>query len=150
MANELTADDIVLPALLRAARGTYALAIGPRLRAAGFEDVPHNGPYVLGGMANHGLAPEDLIRGLGVTKQAASQLIDTLVVRGYLDRRVNPEDRRRMVLELTERGRAAAAVVEAGIKAVDIELAKVLSAEEIGTLRKGLMALFDIREQVGA
>ena len=28
-----------------------------------------------------------LIRELGITKQAASQLIDTLVVRGYLERR---------------------------------------------------------------
>ena len=48
----------------------------------------------------------DMIRGLGVTKQAASQLIDTLVLRGYLTRDVNPEDRRRMTVTLTERGRA--------------------------------------------
>jgi DNA-binding MarR family transcriptional regulator len=47
-----------------------------------------------------------MILGLGVTRQAASQLIDTLVVRGYLVREVNPADRRRLNIELTERGGA--------------------------------------------
>src|SRR6266566_8566963 len=45
------ADEVVIPALLRAARGTYAQAIRVRLAAAGFDDMPRNGPYVLGGMA---------------------------------------------------------------------------------------------------
>jgi hypothetical protein len=99
-----------IPALLRAARGAYGNAIRARLAAADCDDMPRNGPYVLGGMANHGGSAGDLIRQLGVTKQAASQLIDTLVVRGYLERQVDPEDRRRMLIALTERGRAAAVV----------------------------------------
>ena len=32
-------------------------------------------------------------------------LIDTLVIRGYLERGTDPEDRRRLTLELTERVR---------------------------------------------
>ena len=56
----------------------------------------------------------DSIRGLGVTKQAASQLLDTLVLRGFLVRDINPEDRRRMTIDLTERGHAAAAAIYAG------------------------------------
>lgn len=103
------ADEVVIPALLRAARGTYAQAIRVRLAAAGFDDMPRNGLYVLGGMASHGGSAGGLIRELEVTKQAASQLIDTLVLRGYLNREVNPADRRRMTIELTDRGRAAAA-----------------------------------------
>src|SRR5271155_491974 len=97
-------DEVVIPALLRAARGSYAAAVGRHLSEAGFEDLPRNGAYVLGGMANHGGSVVGLIRELGVTKQAASQLIDTLVLRGYLAREVNPDDRRRMDIELTERG----------------------------------------------
>jgi hypothetical protein len=60
--------------------------------------------FVLGGMANHGGSAADMISGLGVSKQAASQLIDALVLRGYLTREINPEDRRRMVIGLTETG----------------------------------------------
>ena len=77
-------DEVVIPALLRAARGSYGHAIRARLADAGFEDIPRNGSYVLGGMVNHGGSAGGLVRELGVSKQAASQLIDTLVLRGYL------------------------------------------------------------------
>jgi DNA-binding MarR family transcriptional regulator len=146
MATDVNLDDIVIPALLRSARGAYGQVIRRGLFANGFDDMPHNGPYVLGGMANHGMTPETLIRALGISKQAASQLIDVLVMRGYLNRSVNPDDRRRMMLELTERGRAAAETVQDGIKWVDAELAKELTPEEIHTLRRGLFALSNIRE----
>jgi DNA-binding MarR family transcriptional regulator len=142
------ANEIVIPALLRAARGSYAQAVRVSLAAAGFDDMPRNGPYVLGGMSNHGVALEDLIRNLRVSKQSASQLIDSLVVRGYLEREVNPEDRRRLIIQLTDRGRAAAAAVEEGVREVDEKLAEMLSAEEITTLRVGLAALADIGDRL--
>ena len=73
--------------------------------------MPRNGPFILGGMANRGWSGADMVEALEVTKQAASQLIDTLVVRGYLTREANPEDRRRLTIELTDRGIEAAAAV---------------------------------------
>ena len=102
-------DEIVIPALMRAARGSYAAAIAERLEAAGIDDLPRHGPFVLGGMANHGGSAADMIGGLGISKQRASQLVDTLVLRGYLTREVNADDRRRTTILLTDRGRAAAA-----------------------------------------
>ena len=140
-------DEISIPALLRAARGAYGHAIVSRLYAAGFDDMPRNGPFVLGGMANHSAAAGDLIRQLGVSKQAASQLIDTLVVRGYLERRVDDDDRRRITIELTDRGRAAADQVRDGVQAIDAELAELLSPADVAGLRSGLIALIDIRER---
>jgi DNA-binding MarR family transcriptional regulator len=141
-------DDISIPALLRAARGSYAHAVRRRLAAAGFEDLPRNGPYVLGGIVNRGGSAGDLVRELGVSKQAASQLIDTLVVRGYLERQVNPEDRRRVTIEVTDRGRAAAAAVYSGVRAVDTELAELIPPEELAGLTAGLIALCTIRERM--
>jgi len=138
-----------IPALMRAARGSYAQAITARLAAAGFDDLPRNGPFVLGGMANWGGSAAGMIHGLGVTKQAASQLTDTLVLRGYLTRRVNPEDRRRVVIELTERGRAAAAAVSAGVAEVDARLAEAISPAELAGLRAGLAALAEIKGRAG-
>lgn len=139
-------EEIVIPALLRAARGAYRNAVRERLRDGGFDDLPQNGPYVLGGMGNRGGTASDLVRQLGVTKQAASQLIDTLVLRGYLERRPDPDDRRRLSIELTERGRAAAAAVRAGVDSVDEELAAKLTAAELAGLSAGLVALCDIRD----
>ena len=100
-------DDIVIPALLRVARRAYGHAVRELVAEAGFDDMPRNGPFVLGGMANRGGTAAGLIRELGITKQAASQLIDTLVLRGYLEREVNADDRRSYRLRLTEAGQAA-------------------------------------------
>ena len=140
-------DQVVIPALLRAARGSYGHAIRDALAAAGFDNVPRNGAYVLGGMANHGGTAPGLIRELGISKQAASQLIDTLVLRGYLDRRGDPADRRRVLLDLTERGRAAAGAVRSGVLAVDAELAERVCVDDIAAMRRGLEALCDIRDR---
>jgi DNA-binding MarR family transcriptional regulator len=140
-------DEPNLPALLRAARGSYGNAVRSSLAAAGFDDLPRNGPFVLGGMANHGASASDLIEALDVSKQAASQLIDALVLRGYLTREVNPEDRRRLTIELTERGRLAAQAVRAGVEVVDRELSAAISADQLAGLRAGLCALAEIKER---
>ena len=141
-------DQIPFPALLRAARGAYGHAIRSRLAAAGLDDLPRSGPFILGGMANRGGSAGNLIRELGVTKQAASQLIDTLVLRGYLVREADASDRRRVTIELTDRGRAAADVVRDGVEAIDAELAQLLSPSELAGFRAGLVALTDIRERL--
>lgn len=142
-------EGVSIPALLRAARSSYGDAIRARLAEADFDDMPRNGSFVLGGMANHGGSSGDLIRELNVSKQAASQLIDALVLRGYLDRKVNPQDRRRLTLELTERGRAAAATVRSAIEAVDAELAALITVEQQAGLLAGLRALATIRASHG-
>ena len=146
----MTDDEIVLPALLRAARGAYGNAVRTELVHAGYDDMPRNGAFILGGMANRGGSAGDLVRQLGVSKQAASQLVDTLVLRGYLERRVNADDRRRMDIEVTDRGRAAAKAVRTAVESVDGELATRLSPAELAGLRTGLVALIEIREEAEA
>ncbi|MEA5360155.1 helix-turn-helix domain-containing protein [Amycolatopsis sp., V23-08] len=134
------ASDVVLPALLRATRGSYGAAIRARLAEGGFDDLPRNGPYVLGGLVNHGGSARQLVRELGVGKQAAAQLVDTLVARGYLTR--EPD------VTATERGRAAAAAIRAAVKSVDDELATLITGTELAGLRAGLVALTEIRERL--
>jgi DNA-binding MarR family transcriptional regulator len=148
MASDPADGDVPIPALLRAARGCYAQAINANVTSAGLDDLPRNGAFVVGAMGNWGGSAVDMIRGLGVTKQAASQLIDTLVLRSYLTRDVNPDDRRRMTIELTERGRSAAMAVRSGIASVDAELARMLSPTQLAGLRAGLHALADIKEHM--
>lgn len=143
----MPANDDEILVLLVGARGGYGNTIGEHLAAAGFDDLPRNGPFVLGAMANKDRPAVEVIRGLGVTRQAASQLIDTLVLRGYLSREINPEDRRRLNIVLTEHGRAAAAAIRAAIAEVDAELAQMLSLDQLAGLRAGLAALGEIRER---
>ena len=91
-----------------------------------------------------------MVQGLGISKQSASQLIDALVLRGYLTREVNPHDRRRMLIGLTERGRAAAVAVRAGVVVIDAELAQMISPAELAGLRAGLEALGRIKDRMTA
>jgi DNA-binding MarR family transcriptional regulator len=128
---------------LRAARRAYGTAIRLAFVDAGFDDMPRNGAYVLARVYDD--APfATLTRELGISKQAVSQLIDTMVMRGYLERSPDTEDRRRMVLQLTPRGGAAATTAWEAATTVDEELLARLSTDGIAALRTGLIALCEI------
>jgi DNA-binding MarR family transcriptional regulator len=127
--------DVVLPVLLAAARKTYGQAIATRLAESGFEDMPRQGSRVVGGIARNGSNLTDFSRVLGVSKQAASQLVDTLVTRGYVERVPHPEDRRRMTVDLTERGRAAAREINAAVTGVDTALAAAVGDQDLARTR---------------
>ena len=99
------------PTLMRSARGVYARSIRAQLNAIGIDDLPKNGAFVLAGIDESGGPRNDLPSELGVTKQAVSQVVDILVVRGYLDRRPDTDDRRRIALDLTDSGRQAVEAV---------------------------------------
>lgn len=138
-----------MPALLRHARTTYGLAIRQALAQAGFDDMPKNGPYVIGGLAlgAEGLPLGQLVEELRVSKQAAGQLVDMLVLRGYIERKVDAQDRRKLTVTLTERGRAAAAAQAAARKTIDAELIARVGREDVNCTRRTLAALIDIGSQ---
>lgn len=139
-------EQVVMPALLRHARTAYGAAMRRALDAAGYDDIPGNGLYVIGGLAlGAGDAPlGELIRDLRISKQAAGQLVDILVMRGYLERTTDAGDRRKLTVRLTERGRAAAALQGKARDAVDAQLRARVSAEEIAAARKVLAGLIAI------
>jgi DNA-binding MarR family transcriptional regulator len=147
--DEVEQDFVVIPAMLRAARGAYGDAVRARLAEAGFEDLPRNGPYVISGIANRGGTPATVVRELRISKQAASQLIDTLVLRDYLERRTDPEDRRRMGVRLTERGRVGALAAAGAVEGIEASLAKLVTGDELRALRTALAAYRVIREESG-
>lgn len=134
---------VPLPALLRAAQATYARAVRDALAAGGFEDVPRNGSYVLSGVARTGAPLGEVVARLGVSKQAAGQLVDTLVARAYLERTLDPDDRRRLRVHLTERGEAAAAAIRAAVDRVDAALVGRVGAELVAQTRATLAALVE-------
>lgn len=133
------------PTLIRAARGTYARSMRAQLHALGIDDMPRNGLFILAGIDNSDSPRQDLTAELGVTKQAVSQVIETLVVRGYLTRKPDPLDGRRISLELTEHGHQALQAAFLGIEAVDAQLRDRVGAEQIEGMRTALRALADIK-----
>ena len=139
-------DQIALPALLRHARTTYGAAMRKALDAQGYDDIPGNGLYIIGGLALGAQAVPigQLAREMRVTKQGMGQLIDTLVMRGYLTRTPDAADRRQLMITLTARGQAAAEVQTAARAAVDQALAAKVGDEDIARTRRTLAALIEI------
>ena len=145
-------EGIPIPALLRQARGAYGDAARRALAEADCDDVPLNGGFVLASLNRSSSGPSfvtqaEAVAPLRLSKQRSSQLIDTLVLRGYLERRNDPEDRRRMSVRLTERGRIAADAIQSAVDTIDAELAKRLTTQELHGLRAGLATLAEIRKQ---
>lgn len=138
--------QIPIPALLRHARSAYGSAMRRALEDAGYDDVPKNGLYVIGGLAlGAGDVPlASLIRDLRISKQAAGQLVDTLVNRGYLARNIDEQDRRRLIVTLTDRGRAAAATQATARERVDAELVAKVGPECVAHTRIALAALTEM------
>jgi DNA-binding MarR family transcriptional regulator len=142
--SESVPETAGIPGLLRAARHAYGNAIRAAYADAGFDDIPRNGAYVLARVHDNAPALSEMTRELGTSKQAVSQLIDTMVMRGYLVRTEDAQDRRRMLITLTERGRAAATAGWQAATAVDDELAGLLDPDGVAALRAGLIALAEI------
>lgn len=138
-------QDLSTPALLRAARGAYAQAMRAALADAGIDDLPKNGAFILAGIDASGGPRTDLPQELGVTKQAVSNVIETLVARGYVARTPDPDDRRRIALELTDRGQTAVDALGRGIASVDGELRGSVTSQRMEAMQAGLLALAQIK-----
>jgi DNA-binding MarR family transcriptional regulator len=110
--------------------------------------------YVIGGLALNSpdIPLSQLIQELRISKQGAGQLVDTLVTRGYLDRAVDKDDRRKLTVTLTDRGKAAAEVQRAAREKVDTVLASAVGQDDVLRTRRTLAVLIDIGregEEVG-
>jgi DNA-binding MarR family transcriptional regulator len=154
MADRPRYEDVPLPNLMREARDVYREAVRGALQAAGCDDIPRNAVFVLASLDHD--APEtafspqaNVVASLGLSKQMASQVIDTLVLREYLERRSDPVDRRRMEVRLTDRGRTAAIAIRSVIDSIDAAIGQLVTADELHGLRAGLAAYRVIHEQSG-
>ncbi|WP_020139377.1 MarR family winged helix-turn-helix transcriptional regulator [Streptomyces sp. 351MFTsu5.1] len=130
-------EALALAAALLAAAGDLTQRINDGVLARGFEGRPAWG-FAFARLAPDGATVTELAGHLGVTKQAASQLVDEIVRQGYAERRPHPEDARARLVVLTERGWACTrAAEEAAAEAVRAWV-DVLGEDEVRALRERL------------
>ncbi|MCX4760901.1 MarR family winged helix-turn-helix transcriptional regulator [Streptomyces sp. NBC_01275] len=133
-------EALALATALLAAAGGLTQRINDGVVARGFELRPAHG-FAFARLAPGDATVTDLAVHLGVTKQAASQLVDELVRKGYVERRPHPGDARARLVVLTERGwdctRAAEEVAGEVVRA----WADVLGEGEVRVLRDCLMRI---------
>jgi hypothetical protein len=131
------ADEVPTPALLREARGAYALAIRSALAECGLGALPANSAFIVGGL--HFGVPIDALIGQRRRSLDRAGTIDALVAAGCLED-VDGE------LRLTERGHEAAHACGAARVRLDAHVASVIGESGVESLRAGLVALIDWKE----
>ena len=130
-------EALALSAALLAAAGELTHRINDGVVARGFEARPMYG-FAFTRLAPDGATVTDLAVHLGVTKQAASQLVEDLVRKGYVERRPHPDDARARLVVLTERGWACTrAAEEAAAEAVGAWV-ELIGEGEVRALRDQL------------
>ncbi|MFF0012136.1 MarR family winged helix-turn-helix transcriptional regulator [Streptomyces sp. NPDC005374] len=112
-------EALALTAALLAAASDLTQRINDGVLARGFEGVRPAHGFAFARLAPDGATVTEIAAHLGVTKQAASQLVDEIVRKGYAERRPHPADARARLVVLTERGWACTrAAEEAAAEAV--------------------------------
>ncbi|MCT9076739.1 MarR family winged helix-turn-helix transcriptional regulator [Streptomyces fulvoviolaceus] len=133
-------EALVLAAALLAAAGDLTQRINDGVVARGFEVRPAHG-FAFTRLAPDGATVTELAAHLGVTKQAASQLVDEIVRKGYAERRPHPGDARARLVVLTERGWACTrAAEEAAAEAVRVWV-ELIGEGEVRALRDQLVRI---------
>jgi DNA-binding MarR family transcriptional regulator len=110
------------------------------LRRRGWTDVrPAYGFALLA--ARDQLTSGQLASLMGMTKQAASKLVDAMVSADYLERRVEGHDARRKRLCLTTRGENLLAEVELIYAELERQWAEVIGTDRLEGLRADLQSV---------
>ncbi|MFE2519487.1 MarR family winged helix-turn-helix transcriptional regulator [Streptomyces mirabilis] len=130
-------EAMALTAALLAAAGDLTRRINDGVEARGFEVRPAHG-FAFVRLAPDGATVTDLATHLGMTKQAASQLVDELVRKGYAERRPYPGDARARLVVLTELGWACTRAAEEAAADAVRAWVEVLGEGEVRVLRDRL------------
>jgi DNA-binding MarR family transcriptional regulator len=96
---------------------------------------------------NPGASLSDLAEHLGVTRATASATIERLVQRDYVDRKDHPQERRRVVLNLTEAGIHHLEQARVQTRSHITDLLNHLTEEQVVQIEKGLGLLKQVFER---
>jgi len=137
---------IPLARLLNVAFGALIEDLHARLESLGWPAMrPAYGYVLVTAQAPEPCRVTDLAAVLGVTKQAASQVVDAMTELDLVRREPDPTDARARVVVLTERGRQLLSVVEGVYRELEGEWAAVIGEPAVERLRADLQAVISTR-----
>ena len=109
-----------------------------RLADLGFDDGRPAHGFAFVRLTPHGATGSELADHLGVTKQAASQMVDYLEAHGYVVRQPHPSDGRGKIIVLTARGWACIRATEQILADIEMRWAEIIGHERMASLRDDL------------
>lgn len=112
--------------------------ISAGVRARGFDDLRPAHGFAFARLAPDGATITQLAEHLGVTRQAAAQLVDELIAKGYVQSRRHPDDARARLITLTDRGWACTRAADAAVADTVRLWAALLGEERLSALEDDL------------
>ncbi len=137
----LPVELLDLPVLLLGVARSLVDGIDDGVRARGFTDVRPAHGFAFSRISFGGATVAQLAEHLDVTKQAASQMVEELVTKGYVERHPHPDDARARLIVLTEKGWACTRAANDAADEVLRPWADDIGPERLAALRTDLAKL---------
>jgi DNA-binding MarR family transcriptional regulator len=136
-------DRFTTAALLLGAATQLVDGIQSGMAERGFDDVRPAHGFAFVRISRGDATMVDVAQHLGISKQAASQLVEQLVDRGYVTRTQHPIDARSSLLALTDRGWECTRAAERSAAATIAAWERTAGRARIDTLTSTLQAVVE-------
>jgi DNA-binding MarR family transcriptional regulator len=134
-------DDVPLARLFAIGYRSLIDGLHERLTARGWRNVRPNYGFVLLAARGPGIQASEIAALMGVSKQAASKLVEAMEQAGYLRRAPHVDDQRAKLVTLTELGDELLVAVEGIYAELEQEWVAILSQDRVNALRADLIAV---------
>ncbi|MDX6336606.1 MAG: hypothetical protein QOG05_3946 [Streptosporangiaceae bacterium] len=115
--------------------------ISAGVSARGFDDLRPAHGFAFARLAPAGATITQLAEHLDVTRQAAAQLVDELIAKGYVQRSRHPDDARARLITLTGKGWACTRAAEAATADAVRPWAAILGEDRLRALQDDLLRI---------
>jgi DNA-binding MarR family transcriptional regulator len=127
-------------------KATRQLSVHIERRLADLGMSPQEG-HLLTYLNRYAPAPVgELVRVFGIKQSTLTSILDRLETAGYIQRTLNPDDRRSFLIHVTESGRALAEQSNARLEALEEEIRGRLSAEEVNAFEAVIRAIEEVTQ----
>jgi DNA-binding MarR family transcriptional regulator len=142
--NEIRAhrETVFLRLLIRVSQ-VETIELVEKLHARGHGPVQRAHITVLGNIHTEGTRLTELSRRLSVTRQAASQMVQQIELRGFLERTPDPEDARAVLVRHTPAGRALLRDALALMDEIEAGYAELVGIKTMDQMKRALRKIAD-------
>lgn len=116
------------------------------LRAAGYGDITTAQMKLVQRIGPDGTRLTELAEQAQVTKQTAGFLVDQLEKAGWVERVIDPADKRARLVRISDRGLHAVPIANAAVAEVEAEWTRHLGKQRMDQLRRALTQLREITD----
>ncbi len=140
-----TTPDLTVGSMLRSAWTELIEEVFDQLVAAGYDDLRPVHRSILRDVLVSNLRPSELGARLGLSKQAANDLVREFEIKGYITLESDPDDGRAKRIVATERGWQASDTAQASSTAVGRRWAELVGEERYAVFEEVLRAIVAAR-----